>query len=295
MASVKGNREFLYHILAICIVAVWGTTFISSKILLGAGFRPAELFVLRFIIAYAGIWTIAHKKLFCESLKDELLMVVLGVSGGSLYFWTENTALEYSQACNVAFLVCTTPLLTSLLAIALGKAKMSKPLAIGSVIALVGMTMVIFNGQKVLKLSPKGDLLAICAALCWAVYSVIMQDILKKYGSAFVTRKVFFYGLVTILPVFIFEKWQMPLSTMIQPKILLNILFLAIVASLICFAAWNPVMRRLGTVKSSNYLYLNPVFTMTGSLLILHERVTLVAGIGSALILLGVIIAGRHH
>jgi len=291
---MERSKEIWYHIAAFVIVGIWGTTFISTKVLLSAGLQPAEIFVMRFAVAYCGIWVLAHKKLFCDSWKDELKMVVLGAAGGSMYFWTENTALEYSQACNVSFLVCTTPLLTSLLAIALRKAKMSRALAIGSVIALAGVIMVVFNGQHALKLSPKGDLLAICAALCWAVYSVMMQDILKKYSSAFVTRKVFFYGLVTILPVFLIQPWGVEFSTLLQPKVLGNLLFLAVIASLCCFAAWNPVIRHLGVVKSSNYIYLNPVFTLVAAILILGEKITLLSGIGSVLILLGVIIAGRH-
>ena len=59
-------------------------------------------------------------------------------------------------------------------------------------------------------------------------------------------------------------------------------------ASLVCFAVWNVVLKRLGTVSASNYIYLNPVFTLVGSALVLDERLTPMAWAGVVLILGGV-------
>lgn len=90
-----------YHILAILTVAVWGTTFISTKILINNGLSPQEIFLLRFIIAYIGIWFISPRKIFSDSIKDELTMFAAGLTGGTLYFLTENTALKFTQTTNV--------------------------------------------------------------------------------------------------------------------------------------------------------------------------------------------------
>jgi len=301
----KQKNLAFYHIAAVLIVGVWGLTFISTKTLINHGFSPSEIFVLRFIIAYAGIWIISPKKLFCDSLMDELKLVLLGVTGGSFYFWTENTALQFSQASNVSFIVCTTPLLTSLLALLvkrvgrgsvsrhLNDIKMTPYLAVGSVLAFIGMAMVIFNGQFILKLNPIGDSLALLASLSWAVYSLVMNDISTRYDTRFATRKVFFYGLLTILPVFIFRPWNVPMEVFKEPSVIFNLLFLSVIASLVCFVCWNPVMKNLGVVKASNYIYLNPMFTLIGALIVLGEKITWLSGFGSAIILLGVWVAGQ--
>ena len=65
-------------------------------------------------------------------------------------------------------------------------------------------------------------------------------------------------------------------------------------ASLLCFLAWNLVIDKLGNITSTNYVYLNPVFTLISATLLLGERMTLPAAIGSAAILAGVIWAGRR-
>lgn len=159
--------------------------------------------------------------------------------------------------------------------------------------ALIGVAMVVYNGSFVLKISPLGDCLTLVAALSWAFYSLIMKKMTGRYNTIFITRKIFFYGILTTLPVFMFQPWKADLSLLIQPSVLLNLLFLGVVASLICFAVWNVVLKNLGTVRASNYIYLNPLFTLVGSAILLDEHLTVIALIGAACIMGGVYMAGK--
>ena len=304
---VKAGGRFRYHLLALAVVAVWGVTFVSTKVLIGAGLKPADIFWIRFVLAYAGIWayillTGRNRKLW-YGWKEEGVFLLLGLSGGSLYFLTENTALAYTQACNVAFLVCSAPLFTAILTLlfqrfgkgrfakSLEKVRLGWPLIGGTVLALTGMALVAFEGSR-LRLSPKGDLLAIGAALCWAVYSLFMGEMTRRYGTVTATRKVFFYGLLTILPFLIGRERSVSLEVLGQTAVWSNLLFLGIIASLVCFIAWNLVIEKLGNVTSTNYVYLNPVFTLLTAMVFLGERMTLMSALGSAAILAGVIWAG---
>ena len=202
------SNKFAYHLLALAVVAVWGVTFVCTKTLIGAGMDPAGIFAVRFTLAYVGIWVLCltgkeKVRIFSDSLKDELMFLFLGVTGGSFYFLTENTALAYAQASNVAFLVCVAPVFTAIFTLigrrfpegrfvdGLEDVKVGFPLVGGTVLALVGMAMVLFDGSS-LELSLKGDLLSIGAALCWALYSMFMGQMTKDYGALMATRKVFF-------------------------------------------------------------------------------------------------------
>ena len=139
----------------------------------------------------------------------------------------------------------------------------------------------------------KGDLLSIGAAICWALYSMFMGQMTKDYGAVFATRKVFFYGLVTILPFLGNCSASFSPEIIGQPVVYLNLVFLGVLASLVCFVVWNLVMANLGNVTATNYVYLNPVFTLITAALILGEKMTAMSIIGSAAILAGVIIAGK--
>ena len=289
------KNKLAYHILAISIIAIWGVTFINTKFLIINGLNPQEIFLLRFILAYIGIWTFSPHKLFADNWRDELTTLMLGITGGSLYFWAENTAIQYSLVNNVAFIVCNAPLLTLFLGMAFSKEiRATKNIVMGSLISLIGVALVIFNGSFILRLNPIGDFLALVAAGAWAVYSLLMRGLTNRYNVTFLTRKVFFYGILTILPAFLIKPWQFPLENLAEPVIWMNLFFLSIIAALICFVLWNIVIRELGALSSANYIYLSPVSTMIASAIFLQEPVTWISIAGSILILSGLFIVSKR-
>lgn len=284
----------IYHILAILTSAIWGTTFISSKLLLQEGLSPAAIMILRFVLAYVLMLPFVKGKWFCRSVKDELLMVLLGISGGSLYFLLENTALVYTQASNVAIIIAATPLLTMLTVNLLDRGKgASKRLYGYSLMSLAGVALVILNGNFVLKLNPIGDLLTFGAVVTWVIYSIIIAKVQERYSSWMITRKIFFYGVVTLLPYFLIEPWDVTWEMMSRPMVWGNIAYLGVLASLGCYMTWNIVIKRLGAVDATNYLYINPIVAMITANLLLGERITPLAIAGTALILVGVYLAER--
>lgn len=289
------TKNYIYHLIAILTVGIWGLTFISTKVLIEHGLSPQEIFLLRFLMAYLGIWFISPRKLFADNWKDELWLLWGGVTGGSFYFFTENTALEITLATNVAFIVCTAPLLTTILSLLIyKKEKATAGLVGGSLLALVGVALVVYNGHFILKISPLGDFLTLLAAFSWAFYSLIMKKMSGRYRTTFITRRIFFYGILTILPAFILHPWQFSLSGLWQPAVWMNLLFLGVLASLVCFVVWNIILKQLGTVRASNYIYLNPLFTLIGSAVLLDEQFTVMSLMGAMLILGGVYWAGKR-
>lgn len=306
---MKSKSSFRYHLLALATIAIWGVTFVNTKVLIGAGMQPAAIFFCRFVLAYAGLWVYmlaaGKPSRIWNGWKDEGVFLLLGITGGSLYFLTENTALCYTQACNTSFLVSSAPLFTALFTLLyarFGKSRFARslenvrlgwPLVIGTLLALTGMALMVFEGQKI-QFSARGDLLAIGAALCWAVYSLFMGQMTREYGALLATRKVFFYGLITILPFLGGCGDSFAPAVLLQSSVWMNLLFLGVVASLLCFLVWNVVIDRLGNVTCTNYVYLNPAFTLLAAIAFLGESLTLLAAIGAVAIILGVICAGKR-
>ena len=279
-----------YHILALVTITVWGTTFVSTKVLLAHGLTPPEIMFYRFIIAYALTWIFA-RKLWADTWKDELLLAVAGFTGGTLYFLAENTAIDYSITSNVALVVCVTPVLTALLTSLCYKERITARLVVGSVVSLLGVGFVVLNGT-VLQIHPLGDALALVAAFAWAVYSVVVRRFDGRYTIWFVTRKVFFYGIVTMIP-FIAAGMGggLHLERLAIPIVVGNVLFLSVVASMLCFYSWNLVLEKLGTVRASNYMYTQPLVSLACSVAVLGEPLTHIALLGTVFILVGIYVA----
>ena len=271
------------------MIGIWAETLISSKILLNEGLGPADILLYRFILAYAGIWFICPKKIWADSVKDELKMLFLGLSGGSLYFLTENTALEYSTASNVAILISCTPLITACLSVFIFKnERMTRQQVYGSLIAFVGIILIILNGQMVMHFNPKGDILALAASLLWSFYTLVIKGMSGRYEASFMTRKVFFYGILTIIPYYFFAH---PLVTdmaiLSKPAVWGNLLYLGIVAAMVCFMVWNWCISRLGTIRTTNIMYSQPFFAMIIAHYVLGDTISVMAFAGTAVLISG--------
>lgn len=332
-----------YHLVAFVVVAIWGSTFVFTKMLLLAGLSPAQIFTLRFIIAYVlllGYSFLRHRvsvsppklgggrgglnkrkqeadqtssdspysrgenkspfRWFCNCWQDELLMLALGLTGGSLYFLTENTAMNYTTTTNTSLIVSLSPLIaTFLISLFFKSQRLNRIQTVGTLMAALGVVVVVLNGRFVLHLSPLGDSLAFGAALCWGFYSLLMIPACLRYDTLFITRKVFIYGLLTIIPYFIFRPDEASIFTTsilrsFNLSILLNLLFLGCVASMGCFLAWNWVLKKLGAVTATNYVYFNPVTTILFAWAILSEQITVYFLIGTIFILVGMYLADKR-
>ena len=288
------KSKLIFHLIAIATVAIWGTTFVSTKILIQHGLTPSEIFFYRFVLAYICMWSISRKKLFANRIKDELLLFLAGLCGGTIYFLTENTALGITLASNVSLIVCTSPILTTFLSYLFKrKEPFTRHLLYGSFMALIGVGLVVFNGSFILKINPLGDFLSLTAALMWAFYCLILKQLDSRYSTVFITRKVFFYGIMTTLPVFLFRPLHWDTSLILQPVVWGNLLFLGIIASMLCFISWNACVKELGAVQSTNYIYIVPLLTLLTSAIIIDEKITVIALSGCFLILCGVYLAER--
>jgi len=285
-------------------VAIWGSTFVCTKLLLLSGLSPAQIFTLRFIIAYIlllGYSLTKNHRWFSKVWQDEVLMFTLGLTGGTLYFLTENTAMNYTTTTNTSLIVSLSPLVAALLISLFYKSlRLNKVQSVGMLMAAMGVATVVLNGHFVLHLSPIGDSLAFSAALCWGFYSLLMIPANMRYDTVFVTRKVFFYGLVAMIPYYLLTPDEAIIFTPAVARfftfqILLNLLFLGCVASMACFLAWNWVLKKLGPVVATNYVYFNPVTTILFAWVVLSEQITIYFILGTILILVGMYLTEKRH
>ena len=150
------------------------------------------------------------------------------------------------------------------------------------------MALLSYNGSAVLKLDPRGDLLALLAAVVWAVYSLLTRHI-STFGYPVVqtTRRIFAYGLVFMLPALAAFGFRPEPAALARPENLLNLIYLGLGACALCFVTWNFAVGKLGAVKTTTYLYLVPVVTLVFSALLLGEPVTPLSLAGAALTVAG--------
>ncbi len=279
-------NRVLYHILAVATIVTWGTTFVSTKILIHSGLSPEEICLCRFILAYICIWIFGPKRLFANSIKDELTLAMLGITGGTIYFLTENTALEFLPVADVTFLTSGTPIFMAVIMSMVYKdVKLTPKQWLYSFVALIGVAIVIYSGAQGMHFSLIGDLLCIGASLSWCVYSMFVRKLGDKYPTLFMSRKIFLYGSLSLIPFFFIDPFDATFDIFTHPQVWGNLLFLGVVASMVCFTTWNLSIKKLGPVITTNYMYINPVVSILSAIIILDESVSLLSVFGCLIIL----------
>lgn len=304
------------HSAALLSVLIWGTTFISSKIVLEY-LSPIELLIYRFSVGLAVLTLLDSHKLVrgkkkperqavpemepgsfetCRGLKkksDEIYFIFAGITGVTLYYLLENFSLTYTTASNAGVIVSTAPFFTALAAWMLRKEKcMSIRFLAGFVLALSGIAMISFQGGSV-SLNPLGDFLALSAAFVWGFYSVFSKWISEKgYPVIAATKRIITWGLLFMIPFGFFMGFSFEPRILFMPQVLFHVVYLGISASAVCFVLWNYAVDRLGVITSGVYIYLTPVVTVALSIPVLHETFTWYTGAGMLLTIVGLVISG---
>ena len=307
IALVKNNSKVFGYCLAALSIFVWGITFVCTKHLL-LYFSALEILFIRFVLAYFFLFILYPKQLKLFG-KENLLLALAGLTGVTLYQFTENLALDFTTASNVSIIVAICPIFTALTSqVFLNEKHLSPRFVIGFCLAFAGIVLVSFNGKINFNLSPKGDILALISAICWGFYSLFLTMINKKgYNTILITRKIFFYAILFMIPLMICGVFAenpkstayVELSSILNAERFSSILnwillcFLGIIASGFCFVAWNKACNILGTVKISTGLYLIPVITIFFAAIFLNEKITLMGAIGSALTIIGLFVSSK--
>ena len=285
------KHHLLGHFLAFLSVFLWSALYVSVKILLKS-FGALELLFLQFLLGY--IFLILLKPKFLKTtLRQELSLALAGLCGISLYNLFLNLAMLHSSAFNVSVIIALAPIFVALLSNLLKIERIPQYFLLGFALSLCG---IIFLNFKDLKLGfGVGDIFALLSTLGWALYCIIITSIFKPcQESLLLTRKMIFYGIIFIIPALFFEKTSFNLTPLLEPKIFLNLLFVAFFASAFCFILWNKAIILIGSIRTNIYVYLTPVITMFASAIFLEESIQPLAIGGMLFVLSGVFIATRR-
>lgn len=292
-----------YHLVALFTIAVWGTTFVSTKVLLET-FSPLWILLARFALGFAVLCLLRPRILRLRARKDELLFIAAGATGIAAYYLLENIALTFTTATAVGVIVAASPLFTALLSALSGdRSLLNARFFAGFALAMAGLATVSIgaNGADAFAASGRsallGDALALLAALVWAIYSTLVKRIADSgYETIASTKRTFLWGLAFIVPATLLFGGGLPEAPAIARwENVLNLLFLGVVASAACFVTWGVSVKRLGAAISTTYIYLVPAITTTASILLLGEPLNVPIVLGLALTIAGLLLSQRAN
>ena len=293
------------YLFALFTVSVWGITFVSTKVLL-TDFSPMEILFTRFVMGLIALCLVRPRILRLVDRRHEGLFILAGIMGVLMYYLLENIALVFTTASNVSIIGATSPLFTALVASFLLRRRTFGPyFVLGFVLAMSGIALVSLQAEAGFFIN-KGDALVVLAAFVWAVYSNVVKKISDLgYETIASTKRIFVWGVLCMALIFplvggmdldaslAFAPIAGGLDRFLDPVNLANLLFLGLLASAGCFVTWGSAVARIGATRTTVFIYLVPVITVTASVIILGEPFTLQIAAGIALVIAGLVISNK--
>ena len=280
------------HILAFFSVFIWSSLYIQTSFLLEI-LNPFTLFVLQCCVGYLFLLIIYPK--FCKflRLKEELLFLLASLLGVVFYNLFLNLSMELSSPSNVSIIITTAPLWTCICAFAL---RMERPYLlffIGFCISIFGV--VLLNIESFFSFNLKGDVLALLSSISWGLYAILIAKLLH-YDVVFCVRKILFYGLLLIVPLSFMFDFDIAFYTKLDFINFINLLFVGIFSTGICFVFWFYATKLVGAVSANIYVYLTPVITILVAFFVLGDTLSVSQIFGVVLVLIGVFVSeSRLH
>lgn len=233
------SKPWLWHVIALMVVAVWGSTLASTKLLL-ATMTPSQILLYRSVLAWGLLWVMSPRLKTWHNVKTEALYITAGLCGITLYFVCENTALIYTYSSNAALLVTASPLFTVLIASFVFKTHaFTKTLLAACLVALIGVGLVLASQPMNLSQGMLGNGLALLGGLVWAFFGFAMATINDDCKAVVRMRKVFGYGIITTILYMALTEQRFINHAMLTSTNLLHLVYLGGVASALCFVLWG--------------------------------------------------------
>ena len=290
---MKGKRAFAGHLMALLTVLVWGATYVASDYLLES-YSALQILLLRFLLAYLVLWLLKPRLLRITSLKSELGMLALALSGILAYYFLEARAIVYGGPTNTSILVSTVPMWTLLLLCLTTKQTMHLRHLLGFLVAIAGVVLVVYNGAAItFTMNTAALACALGACFCWGIYSLLINGF-QKTDSILLTRRMLFYTLIFMVPLTLFLDGVPSLKPIWNIPGALSLVLLGVFGSGVCYVWWKASIDRIGVVVTTNYIYLNPFVTMAVAVLMGWEPLSLLGVVGAVLILTGILISNKR-
>jgi drug/metabolite transporter (DMT)-like permease len=248
-----------------------------------------SLALLRFIIASALMPVIAliSKTKLRIAFKDMPIIGLSGLVGITFYFFFENNGIMRLSASESSMIIGTIPVLTLLADMLIYRRKVSAKVSIGIILSFIGVAFIVLRSEAALS-SPGGYFFMIGAAISWVLYSFLTKPLSGKYPLLALTFWQILFGMLGCIPFALFERQDF---SGLSGVVILNVVFLGVLASAIGYWLYVLVLDNLGASRSSVFINLIPVVSVIASFVILGERLATLQLLGGLVTIAGVFLA----
>lgn len=270
-------------------VLAFSTMEIASKFIV-EDFHPLQMNFLRFLIG--GLFLLPFtvneikKRNMKLSIKDILLLILLGICGVPISMSLMQISIAYTKASTIAVIISSNALFVAPLSYIFLKEKIDKPIMIGLVLGILGMIVIAFPSSAMAPSEFVGIMYGAAASLTFALFTVLGKKMVSRFGGLIVNNMVFLSGSIIMIPILLFS--GIPLFDGISSSNIGYLLYLGIIVSAAAYLFMFKGLSTLPANRGSLVFFIKPVLAGILAHLLLHESFSLKMTAGTLFIMAGI-------
>ena len=287
------NRISLLPVISLVAATIlWASSFIALKL----AFRSYDpMFVIFGRMAVASVCFLFFLPGFLKKIDyrkgDIRRIAFMALCEPCLYFIFEAKAIENTTASQAGMICATLPLIMAVAAWIFLKEKISRRMAAGFFLALVGALWLSVSAESS-ENAPNpmlGNFLEFLAMVCAVGYITTCKYLTARYSPFFLTALQALVGAVFFLPLALFPTSSFP--TQFEPTATMAVVYLGAVVTLGAYGCYNFGVSKLPASQATAFINLIPVFTVILGWLILGEKFNSMQYLAAATVFVGVILS----
>lgn len=279
------------------VVLIWGSNFVLLKFALAfmdtLTFDALRLSVGALLLL---ILTVAQEGWQPPPRRDIWKLIGLGLLGNTFYQLPFIIGLTLTTPGNSSLLIATVPIWTALLAVALGKERITLPIWTGVLLSTVGVLLVTLSlsGVSLQSAYLWGDLLTVLAALSWAAYTVFSKELLTRYSPLRLSALALIPGVLGLWLAAAPSAWQLDWAG-IPSWLWLVIIASGVLPIAFAYVVWAAAVKQRGAARTAIYNNAVPLVTFVLAYFTLGEPIMPLQLGGAALVLLGIWLTSKRR
>ncbi|MCX6826470.1 MAG: DMT family transporter [candidate division Zixibacteria bacterium] len=276
-------------------VLFWGFSYIAIKVSLKY-LTPVELIAARFVLGGLTLLAIIWFKRLSLNFRGQFKYLLLAAAILFMHFWVMATGMETTTATNTAWILTTAPIFIAILSFFILKEQFGLYQIIGVILATIGVLLLVSKGNlKSLDwISSTGDWIVLGSCVTWAFYTIVTRRITRELNPLVATFWMIAIAGVIVIPCALLVKGSTAYSHM-APDGIIAVVFLGIGCLAISFWSWSEGLSKKPAGEVGIYLYLEPLFTMSGAAVLLGEPITIWIILGAFFIVSAVYVSERSE
>jgi len=278
------------------IAVIWALNFSVVK----ASLSEIDIYsfnAIRFILAAGLIWGIMLFRGVNVHIpkSDWLPLLGIGLIGNVLYQWLFIVGIDLTLSANAAVMLGTIPIWIAIFSHLFTDEKMTRLKAIGVVLAFSGVAAIVGGGSNPISLVSdtfRGDLIIVCAAVTWAIFTIRSKQFLKRYSA------LQFSGIMTLIGSVILTGlafFTAETTDWVDVSLAAygGMIYSGMLSIGLAYLIWNNGIVSVGPVKTSVYQNLVPVLGLFFGIILLNESLSSLQYVGAAIVVTGIVMTRR--